>query len=310
MKLFYFLNLIFIIAFISEIKSIQEIDSTFEPIRDTRFLVFTRFNPTIGQVVDLTNMNTVINSNYDVNRPTRFIIHGQFGSDQSELNILVTAAYLRSSDVNVIVVDWSVGADTINYVAARNRVRPVGAVVATFIDNLHAANLIDFSRIVIVSHSLGGHVGGFVGKNVRRGRINTIFGLNPAGPLFDVNNPADRLDSTDAEYVEVIHTESGTFGIGTPIGHANFYINGGTNQPGCFTNTCDHNRSFELFAESLNSNQLLGRQCSNIDEMNRNECNGPVHSLGGEPTNAQINLRGIFRLATASSSPFGLGPPV
>lgn len=57
--------------------------------------------------------------------------------------------------------------------------------------------------------------------------------MNPAGPLFDVGNPATRLDFTDAEYVEVIHTETGTFGIAAPIGHANFYANGGANQPGC-----------------------------------------------------------------------------
>lgn len=42
--------------------------------------------------------------------------------------------------------------------------------------------------------------------------------MNPAGPLFDVNNPAERLDASDAEYVEVIHTEMNTFGIGAPIG--------------------------------------------------------------------------------------------
>lgn len=42
--------------------------------------------------------------------------------------------------------------------------------------------------------------------------------MNPAGPLFDVNNPAERLDSSDAEYVEVIHTEMNNFGIGVPIG--------------------------------------------------------------------------------------------
>lgn len=57
--------------------------------------------------------------------------------------------------------------------------------------------------------------------------------MNPAGPLFDVNNPAERLDFTDAEYVEVIHTESSTFGIEAPIGHVNFYPNGGHSQPGC-----------------------------------------------------------------------------
>lgn len=64
-------------------------------------------------------------------------------------------------------------------------------------------------------------------------KISKSFSLNPAGPLFNVNNPAERLDASDAEYVEVIHTEVGTFGIGSPIGHADFFPNGGANQPGC-----------------------------------------------------------------------------
>lgn len=89
-------------------------------------------------------------------------------------------------------------------------------------------------------------------------QISSMFhySLNPAGPLFDVNNPAQRLDSTDGEYVEVIHTETTSFGIGAPIGHANFYINGGFNQPGCtrkyfLFNICKKNlwvhREFQFF---------------------------------------------------------------
>jgi pancreatic triacylglycerol lipase len=202
--------------------------TAFDAARDTRFLLFTRFNPTIGQLVSLDDMSTVRGSNWDAARPTRVIIHGQFGDAEAELNTLLTAAFLASSDVNVVVVDWGVGANTVNYVSARNQVGNVGGVVARFLDNLHEAGLMDFSRLTIACHSLGGHVGGFVGKRVTRGRINTIIGLNPAGPLFDVNNPAQRLDASDAEYVEIIHTEITTTGIGAPIAHANFYINGCT----------------------------------------------------------------------------------
>lgn len=52
------------------------------------------------------------------------------------------------------------------------------------------------------------------GKNVHRGKIGTIFGLDPAGPLFSVNNPAERLASGDASYVEGIHTNGRANGIG------------------------------------------------------------------------------------------------
>jgi Lipase len=43
---------------------------------DTRFLLFTRFNPTIAQRVIFNDMSTVANSNFDASRPTRFLIHG------------------------------------------------------------------------------------------------------------------------------------------------------------------------------------------------------------------------------------------
>lgn len=79
------------------------------------------------------------------------------------------------------------------------------------------------------------HICGAAGKRVRRGRINTIIGLDPAGPLFDGTAPINRLDFGDADYVEVIHTDVGTFGIGAAIGHADFYPNGGSNQPSCFS---------------------------------------------------------------------------
>lgn len=72
------------------------------------------------------------------------------------------------------------------------------------------------------------HVAGHIGKNVANGRINTIIGLDPAGPLFTVGNPGGRLDAADAVYVEAIHTNGPSFsivgsGIGAPIGHADFF---------------------------------------------------------------------------------------
>lgn len=73
-------------------------------------------------------------------------------------------------------------------------------------------------------------------------------------------------------------------------------------------NSCDHGRSFHLYAESLTSDRLWGRRCADMDEMNRNACGADGHSMGGEPSNQRFNLRGIFRFPTAASSPFGLGP--
>lgn len=49
-----------------------------------------------------------------------------------------------------------------------------------------------------------------------------------------VSDGGERLSETDADYVDVIHTDAGVFGIPDPIGHADFYPNGGRAlQPGC-----------------------------------------------------------------------------
>jgi len=63
-------------------------------------------------------------------------------------------------------------------------------------------------------------------------------GLDPAGPLFEGYDTSVRLDKSDANYVDVIHSNGeaiyvGGFGIAEPIGHVDFYPNGGRAQRGC-----------------------------------------------------------------------------
>lgn len=73
-------------------------------------------------------------------------------------------------------MDWSAGANTINYITARNRVGVTGGTVGRFLDILHAGGLLQFDQTNIIGHSLGSHVAGHAGKQVTRGRINAIFG--------------------------------------------------------------------------------------------------------------------------------------
>lgn len=153
-----------------------EITPSFEALRDVRFLVFTRFNPVHGQQVLFNDLSSISASLYNPSRPTRFIIHGFQSDASSDINIVITAAYLRSYDVNVIVVDWGLGANTINYITARNRVPEVGGLIANYIDFLHEHNMLDFGRLYVIGSSLGAHIAGLTGKQTRRGRINTIIG--------------------------------------------------------------------------------------------------------------------------------------
>lgn len=76
-----------------------------------------------------------------------------------------------------------------------------------------------------------------------------------------MNNPSGRLDAGDANYVEATHTNGPTLliagaGIGAPIGHADFFANGGRSQPGCFLNSCSHSRAVEYYSKSCNCTEI------------------------------------------------------
>ena len=52
-------------------------------------------------------------------------------------------------------------------------------------------------------------------------------------PLFLLTPATDRLNSTDATVVDVIHTCAGRLGFVSGLGTSDFYPNGGELQPGC-----------------------------------------------------------------------------
>ena len=71
-------------------------------------------------------------------------------------NEQVTLEFLMKDDVNVIRVDWSELARSVNYFTAANRVPEAGKILGQFIDFLHFYNAINFNQIKIVGFSLGG----------------------------------------------------------------------------------------------------------------------------------------------------------
>ncbi|CAO1437164.1 unnamed protein product [Diamesa hyperborea] len=286
------------------------VEPFFNADNDVFFLLFTRRNPLVGQKIGF-DAAAIRNTNWNTAAPgTRFIIHGFNNDNRSPVNTMITAAYLRRNDMNVVVVDWGRGANTINYISARNRIFETAPVVARFIDFLHENGLIlSFNRVNIAGHSLGAHTAGLVGKRVTRGRIQVIHGLDPAGPLFDVNNPIARLAANDALYTEGIRTNAGLLGLDLPICQADFYPNFGSNQPGCgldVAGTCAHGRANEFFAEAINSPRFVARRCFNYSQItNRSTCTGITAVMGNDA--GSPGLEGIFTVTTNNNSPFAQG---
>ena len=44
-----------------------------------------------------------------------------------------------------------------------------------------------------------------------------MTGLDPAKPFISASNTTQRLDSTDANFVDVIHTSGGIIAMETPV---------------------------------------------------------------------------------------------
>lgn len=99
------------------------------------------------------------------------------------------------------------------------------------------------------------------------------------------------MDSSDAHFVDILHTGAGILGQWQPGGHADFYINGkhinitpefnliilvsyflgGTSQPGCGSSTifqtlaCDHTKVTPYFIESITSKKgFWAGPCTNL----------------------------------------------
>ncbi|KAK3594254.1 hypothetical protein CHS0354_020436 [Potamilus streckersoni] len=173
-----------------------------------------------------------------------------------------------------------------------------------------------YRRMHLIGYSLGAHIAGYAGERIPgTGRIT---GLDPAGPLFEGKDPLVRLDSTDASFVDVIHTDGTGFGMKSSIGHVDFYPNGGINQPGCTASisdllfklikgeikamkkgiSCSHMRSVLMFTESINT------KCWFFSFPNENvvECDTECSIMGYDAPNG--DPRGDRFLHTESSEPF------
>ncbi|KXJ76999.1 hypothetical protein RP20_CCG008481 [Aedes albopictus] len=295
----------------SESFHLYHYEPLFDPETDVIFRLFTRSNLDEPQIIHWNNPGSLASSNFNPAHPTRFTIHGWVSGEEANLHGLIRENLLALGEFNVINVDWGAGAQTINYIQARNRVGPVGEMVSRFIDLLVTEGGASLDDISVTGSSLGAHCAGNAGK-FQQGRINTIIGMDPAGPLFSLGQP-DIMDQSDGHYVEAIYTNSGLLGFDLPLGHANFYPNGGRSQPGCgidITGNCAHTRAHQYFAESIGSPLgFVGRRCASHEEILAGVCteSGPSVLMGGEPSNYGKGVSGYYHLTTNAQSPFAMG---
>lgn len=244
---------------------------------------------------------TIQNSKFNKTLPTRYIIHGWNGDRDSKVNIdICNALFTNSYHVNVIVVEWKRCASSNSYDKVRKRLRDIAIVLATFMDFIEEFYPGQLDRTEVIGHSFGAHIAGIAAKYlISRKTPASILGLDPAGKEFSIELPNDRLDKSDARYVEVIHT-SAEIGFREPIGTIDVYPFYGNNQPGCDSSTCDHNRAIDYFVESINSPQgIVADQCLEYLDIIAGKCRmtGTSKRIGGEPMTV-ANRSGVYYFGT------------
>lgn len=205
------------------------------------------------------DQNSLYYSHFNPSHPTKIIIHGFGGGRNNSPSPDIREAYFSIGNYNIIIVDyadavkepclsqmdWSPRfgslcvSQLVKYLSRHPRgVKP---------DELH-----------FIGYSVGAHIAGLVANYLKpeEGKLGRITGLDPTIFFYAGFNNSRDLDSTDAHFVDVLHTGAGILGQWHSTGHADFYVNGGTNQPGCSGSTTIFREYFwlNIFGEVYNRN--------------------------------------------------------
>nr|CAD7585815.1 unnamed protein product [Timema genevievae] len=167
------------------------------------------------------------------------------------------AGYLSTGPHNIVAVDWSYYSKGpwFCYPVAVANIRHTGQCVAQLIEALRGAGCGD---IHLVGFSLGAHVPAFTANYMRPYQIPRITGLDPAMPLFESRSKDSKLDAGDALFVDIVHTNAFMQGKFERCGHVDFYMNGGVNQPGCYSDGGENIRGYYIVETSSQSPYALG----------------------------------------------------
>ncbi|XP_028976464.2 lipase member I [Esox lucius] len=194
---------------------------------------------------------------------------------------------LKAGLVNVLVADWLLPPhDDITEGA-----RQVGERLAQAIQTLVNQHGFSPELFHLVGFGVGAHVAGIAGACLE-GAVGRITGLDPFSPQFSEADSRLSLDYTDAQYVDVIHTNFNAnepiaaLGVSRPLGHVDFYVGRGHLLPGCPHALmkreryilCSHQWAYRLFTSSIGSScPITAFPCLGVEDYQKALCTSCHH---------------------------------
>ncbi|XP_013137881.1 PREDICTED: lipase member H-B-like isoform X1 [Papilio polytes] len=187
----------------------------------------------------------------------------------------------------------------------------IGDKIGELLVNLENLGL-KADNLEIVGMSIGAHIAGYAAKyyfNATGRKPSRLTGLDPAGPCFRGLPPDLRLRKTDAERVDILHTNIDGFGIAENLGHVDYYVNGGEYQPSdivaipCLV-ICSHVRSAIYWWLAVqNPKKFIAIKCDSIQDARFAKCyNGTEINYVGLET--KFDRPGLYYLPTYNEFPY------
>lgn len=291
-----------------------------------------RFDTTVGSPSFEELFKTENADKFKPGGKTKVIIHGFTENGSNDWNEKMAKTYFDTDPgLNVISVEWSQLAEGPDYPPAAGNTQTVGEHVGNFINYMISRSdpSISLSDVHIVGFSLGAQVAGKAGATLKSlnsqesKELGRITGLDPAEEFFaqyEGVTKDKRLDSSDAKFVDVIHTSANTnpnfshnpIGNKEKLGHLDFWPNGGnTPMPGTefawFPGVESHFRAVEYFIESIsNPSGFPARKANSYEDFkNSGGCDSSENMMGEAAKSNGPN--GNYYLDTNAHHPYAKG---
>ncbi|KAM3964258.1 pancreatic lipase-related protein 3 [Aphomia sociella] len=309
----------FIQIFIAVYPAVAELNCVSPPLEcpnvNVTFWLYTRDNIDNPHELFALDKNSLESAPWIKDAPVKVISHGYTGHKDFAPNTELRPAYMQCCNYNIISIDYNPIARSPCYYSAAKNTELVGKCTAQLIDELvenHGFKLADFH---LIGFSLGGQVVGFVANYIESGKFNRITALDPALPLFVTSDKSKKIDSDDANFVDVLHTNCLERGKLEASGNVDFYANGCLNQPGCRTtanessSSCSHARAPQYYAESIVTDVgFYAKKCDTWISYMIGWCDlydTKEEILFGEYVSH--NASGLYFFSTNSESPYARG---
>jgi len=248
------------------------LENRLQPKTDENDVKFRFYSPLAGdsyQVHSFPFLSPPPPSSFSSSRPTKLVAHGNKGL--TDVDLLLNQAYREAGiDCNLVGIDWRELDGS-----AHLRVVQAGQQTGRLVECLVKEFGLRVEDIHCIGFSYGAHVVANASKEVQKlgqKRIPRITALDPGRHGFDQESADNiRLGKEDGDLVDIIHTSK--IGFLDPLGHLDFYPNGGESQVcegvGDKINFCDlqagggweHQRAVQYYEESiLSSTKFKGCQ--------------------------------------------------